>query len=342
MSQVLPKENNGEESPEESVQVASAHKVRRWFMTFPRRQSVLLLTVVLFIIFSILQPHTFLTESNLQSLLLSNAVSTLAALAVLIPVVVGEFDLSVGYVVGFAAVIMAALGGESHYSGPLALMIGLLIGTAIGTCNGVLVAKFKINSLIATLGVGLAVSGLSVGASGSQILSTDIPSLFASLARTSFLGLGLPVWIVLALGAVMYWLFAFTPIGVKMYATGGSARVARMAGVRTTSLKIAAFAAAGLIAAFAGAVQLGLSGAADPSFGSSLLLPAFAAVFLGSTTVRPGHFNVGGTLIAILLLAVGFSGLSLEGVAFWTQPVFDGVVLIIGVLLSRSETRVAS
>jgi ribose transport system permease protein len=297
---------------------------------------------VLFITFSFLQPHTFLTKSNLQSLLLSQAVASLVALAVLVPVVVGEFDLSVGYVVGFACVVMAALGGESHLPGIVTLLLGLLIGIAIGVCNGLLVAKFKINSLIATLGVGLAVSGLSVGASGSQVLSTDIPSLFATLARTSFIGLGIPVWIVIALAVVLYWLFVFTPVGVKMYATGGSERVARLAGVRTTVLKVGAFAAAGLIAAFAGGIQLGLSGAAIPTFGSSLLLPAFAAVFLGSTTVRPGHFNVGGTLIAILLLAVGFSGLSLEGVPFWTQPVFDGVVLIIGVLLSRSESSVAA
>jgi ribose transport system permease protein len=137
----------------------------------------------------------------------------------------------------------------------------------------------------------------------------------------------------------MYVVLVRTPLGRKMYATGGSERVARMVGIRTRLLKTGAFALAGLIAAFAGALQLGLSGAANPSYGSNLLLPAFAAVFLGSTTVRPGSFNVWGTVLAIMLLAVGFSGLSLMGVPFWVEPVFQGVALVLGVLLSRSETR---
>ena len=255
-------------------------------MTFPRRQSVLLLTVVLFIIFSILQPHTFLTESNLQSLLLSNAVSTLVALAVLIPVVVGEFDLSVGYVVGFAAVIMAALGGESHYSGPLALMIGLLIGTAIGTCNGVLVAKFKINSLIATLGVGLAVSGLSVGASGSQIFRpifrrcshrSRVRRSLVSDCRCGSCGPRCRYVLALCFHSHRRQDVRDRWFGPRRTYGGCAHHVIEDRGLRGSWTHCR----------LCGAVQLGLSGAADPSFGSSLLLPAFAAVFLGSTTVRP-------------------------------------------------------
>jgi ribose transport system permease protein len=209
----------------------------------------------------------------------------------------------------------------------------------VGLFNGCLVAYLQINSLIATLGVGLAVSGMTVGASGSQTLSQDIPGIFASMARTQALGIGTSVWIVLAVGVVAYYLLAFAPIGRKMYATGGSERVARLIGVRTRPIKVGAFAAAGLLAGLAGVLELGLSGAASPTFGVNLLLPAFAAVFLGSTTVRPGHFNVWGTLFAIALLAVGFSGLSLAGVPFWTQAVFQGAALLLGVVLSLSRLK---
>jgi len=303
------------------------------------RHSILALIIVACVIFSVLEPSTFPTTANLQSVALGQAVSALLALAVLIPVVVGEFDLSAGYVLGFSAVLAAALGGEAGLSGALTLIVVLLVGAAIGSVSGILVARFRVNSLIATLGMGLAVSGLSVGVSGGQTLSSNIPTLFATVARTSVLGLQTAVWLVIGVALVLYLLLVRTPLGRKMYATGGNARVARMVGIRTRLLKIGAFAAAGLLAALAGTLQLGMSGAADPSFGSSLLLPAFAAVFLGSTTVRPGHFNVWGTLLSIVLLAVGFSGLSLMGVPFWAQPVFDGAALVIGVLLSRSETR---
>ncbi|HEY6761556.1 MAG TPA: ABC transporter permease [Baekduia sp.] len=302
------------------------------------RHSILVLIVLLFVLFSILQPDTFPTGDNLRGVALGQAVSALLALSVLVVVVTGEFDLSVGYVIGFAGVLAAKLTGDGM-GGALALVLTLAAGTAIGALNGILVSRFRVNSLIATLGVGLAVSGLSVGVSGGQTLSEGVSTLYSDMARTSVLGLQTAIWSVLVVGVILYVVLIRTPLGRKMYATGGSERVARMVGIRTRLLKTGAFAVAGLIAALAGALQLGLSGAANPSYGSNLLLPAFAAVFLGSTTVRPGSFNVWGTVLAILLLAIGFSGLSLLGVPFWVEPVFQGVALVLGVLLSRSETR---
>jgi ribose transport system permease protein len=201
------------------------------------------------------------------------------------------------------------------------------------------VAYLRINSLIATLGVGLAVSGLTVGASGSQTLSQDIPNLFAQMSRTSVLGIALSVWLFLAAAILVYVVLAFTPVGRKMYAVGGSERVASLVGIRTRVVKVAAFTVGGLVAALAGVFQLGLSGAASPTFGVNLLLPAFAAVFLGATTIRPGYFNVWGMVVTIILLAVGFSGMSLAGVPFWTQSVFQGAALLLGVVLSRAEAR---
>lgn len=302
------------------------------------RHSILLLIVVMFVVFTILRPSTFPTADNLKGIALDQAVAALLALAVLIVVVCGEFDLSVAYIVGFAGVLAAKLCGGGM-SGGLAFILTLAAGGAIGLVSGLLVSRFRVNSLIATLGVGLAVSGLSVGVSGGEILSTGISPLFGNLANQDFLGIQTAVWSVLVVGVVMYLVLTRMPIGRKLYATGGSERVARMVGIRTRVLKTAAFITAGVIAAFAGSIQLGISGAANPSFGTSLLLPAFAAVFLGSTTVRPGSFNVWGTILAIILLALGFSGLSLLGVPFWVEPVFQGAALIVGVLLSRSETR---
>jgi ribose transport system permease protein len=325
---------------ENRANAAARGSVARRVADLAVRHSILLLIVVLFIVFSLAEPDTFPTSANLKGLAIGQAVSALLALSVLLVVVAGEFDLSVGYVLGFGAVLAARIGG-SGTAGILTLVIALAAGVAIGLVSGTLVARFRVNSLIATLGVGLAVSGLSVGVSGGQTLSANIPGIFRDIARTRVIGLELAVWIVLAIGAVMYVVFVYTPLGRKLYATGGSERVARMVGIRTRALKVGVFAVAGLLAALAGSLQLGLSGAANPDFGSNLLLPAFAAVFLGSTTVRPGFFNVWGTLLAIALLAIGFSGLSLMGVPFWVEPVFDGVALVIGVLLSRSETRAA-
>jgi ribose transport system permease protein len=299
------------------------------------RHSILLLVVLLVVVFSILAPETFPTVSNLQGLALQNSVSTMLALAVLMVVVVGEFDLSVGYSLGFSAVLAAKLTADVGVPVPVTVVVTLAVGTVVGLACGVLVTRFKVVSLIATLGVGLAVSGLTVGLSGGQTISQNLPAFFSDLVQTRILGLAAAVWLVVLVALVPYVVLTKTPAGSKVYAAGGSERVAEMVGIRVPLLKTAMFSLAGTTAGLAGIMQLGLAGAANPSFGANLLLPAFAAVFLGSTTVRPGFFNVGGTLLAVVLLAVGFSGLSLLGAPFWLQPVFNGVALVVGVILSK-------
>jgi ribose transport system permease protein len=221
----------------------------------------------------------------------------------------------------------------------LVIPIVVVAGILIGVLNGVLTAKFKIHSLIVTLGVGFAVSGGSIGLAGGKTLFEGIPMGIKDMARTEVLGFQSAVWIILVLAIAIYVMLAFTPFGRRIYAVGGSERVARLAGVKTDMVKILAFALAGGFAAFAGLLQLGQAGAATSAFGVNLLLPAFAAIFLGATAIRPGVFNVWGTIIAILVLAAGFNGLGLQGVPIWVQPIFNGVMLLGAVLLTRNATR---
>jgi ribose transport system permease protein len=130
-----------------------------------------------------------------------------------------------------------------------------------------------------------------------------------------------------------------TPFGRKLYAVGGSERVAFLAGIRTGLLKIAAFALAGLLIGIGAIFALGQNGAANAGFGPELLLPAYAAAFLGVTTYRPGYYNIPGAVIAILLMAVGFNGLNLLGAPFWVQPIFNGTVLVVAVICARAESH---
>jgi ribose transport system permease protein len=306
-----------------------------WF----QRYSLVFVLALVVIVFSILSPDTFPTKDNITSVLLQQIVPACIALAVLMPIIVGEFDLSAGYTLGFTAVIAAKWGHSLGVGGGGAIGLALVFGALVGLVNGLLVAVLRFGSLIATLGVGLTVSGLSVGISDSQTISTGIPELIGKVTTTSILGLASGVWITLVLAIVLYLLVAHTPVGRRMFATGANERVSLLAGVRTKRLKIIAFVLAGLLAAVAGLFQVGLSGAANPGYGANLLLPAFAAVFLGSTAIRPGTFNVWGTVLAILILAAGFSGLSLQGVPFWVEPVFDGLVLIVAVFFSRGRGR---
>jgi ribose transport system permease protein len=313
---------------------------KAWAITLLRlagRFGLIVVLLLLIVIFSVLEPALFPTWAMAKTILLQQTVLMLMALSVLPIVVVGEFDLSVGYLIGLCAVVIAALGGEAHLNGVVTLVLTVLISCAIGIVNGVLVGTLRIPSMIATLGVGLAIGGLTVGVSGGRTLIAGIPPLYPDLSSTSVLGLSTAVWIVAGICMLTYAILSHTPTGRRMYAVGGSQVVARLAGIRVIRLKILAFGAGGILVALAAALELGQAGGASPSFGPSLLLPAYAAVFLGSTTIRPGFFNVWGTVTATLVLAVGFTGLNLVGVPYWTQPVFNGAALVIGVLLSRSE-----
>lgn len=305
----------------------------RWY----QRHSLLMVLALVLIVFTILRPAVFASPANLTSILLIQTVPLCVAMAALMPIVTGEFDLSVGYTLGFSAIVAAKVGIAA---GPVAaILAALATGLVIGAVNGLLVAYLRFGSLIATLGVGLTVSGLSVGVSGSQTISAGIPPFILQLTTTPFLGIAASVWISAVFAVALYLLLSHTPFGRRMYAVGGNEKVAELAGVPTRRIKLAAFLMAGLLAACAGLFQVGLSGAANPNYGATSLLPAFAAVFLGSTAVRPGVFNVPGMVLATLILAATFSGLTLVGVPFWVEPVFDGLILLTAVYFARGRGR---
>jgi ribose transport system permease protein len=302
-----------------------------------RRYGTLLLLAALVLTFSLLS-KSFLTSANITSILITQSVSSCVALAALLPLIIGDFDLSLGYMVG----LLGVLGAEAslHGWGSIGILAAMIVGGAlIGLLNGLLVVRLRISAFIATLASGIILSALSEGISGGVVVVANVPNFLYDVGNNSFLGIAISVWLVLILAAVLLYVLEYTPLGRRWYAIGGSERVAFMAGIPTNRLRVLAFVVAGIIVSFGAVFQLGVSGSADPSFGPDLLLPAYATVFLGVTTHRPGHYNVVGTVVAILLLAVGFNGLSLLGVPFWAEPLFDGVVLLIAVLLARAESR---
>lgn len=302
-----------------------------------RNYATVLLLVVLIVIFSVLSPQ-FLTVRNAQNILIVQTVLSCVAFAALLPLIVGEFDLSLGYGIGFVVMLGAYMGGQGHDAAVI-LPAMLLAGTAIGFLNGFLTVTFKISSFISTLGIGILVSGLTLSLSGGQVLFSGIPPFILAIGQMSFLGAAATVWLTLVTAVALFYFLEKMPAGRKLYAVGGSERVSFLAGIRTGWVKILAFTLAGFIISIGAVFELGQSGAANASFGPNLLLPAYAAAFLGVTTYKPGYFNVPGTVVAILLLAVGFNGLNLLGAPFWMQPIFNGAVLIAAVITARSEAR---
>jgi ribose transport system permease protein len=311
--------------------------MRRFVDAVLVRYASVALLLALILVFSVLSPQ-FLTDRNWQNLLVVQSVVTCMCLAATMPLIVGEFDLSLGSMIGFLAMFGAYLAGDG-FGAEIVIPDMLIAGVLVGLLYGLLTVKLHISSLIATLGTGIVLSGVTLGISNGQVLFSGIPKLLTAIGQGRLLGLGVSVWLTLALALTMFLVLEHTPFRRRLYAIGGSERVAFLAGVPTGRMKIIAFAVAGLLVGVGAIFALGQTGAGNPSFGPELLLPAYAAAFLSVTTYRPGYYNVPGIVVAIILLAIGFNGMNLLGAPFWAQPIFNGAVLLLAVVTARAEGR---
>ncbi len=303
-----------------------------------RRVSALYVLVALVALFSLWVPDTFLTTTTLKTLLAQQAITAMVAIGLVLPLAAGVFDLSVGMVLGAGAIVCAWMVGSHDQGVAISIAAALGVGLAVGVINGLLVTKVRIDSFIATLGISACLTALVTWVSGEQLI-IGLPEGFQAISQTEVAGIVLPVFYLFALATVLWFVLEHTPTGRRLYATGGGADAARLAGVRTTRVIFGAFVVCALIASLAGVLQTASLGTGDPSIGPSYLLPAFAAAFLGSTQVRPGRFNVWGTVLAVYVLATGVKGLQLAGAPFWLPDLFNGVALLLAVGLSGLPQR---
>jgi ribose transport system permease protein len=301
------------------------------------RYGGLVMLIVLFLVFAATMSDTFLTDTNLQGVAANQAVPGLLAVALLLPLVAGEFDFSAGAVLGAAMVFMAILTGEKDISWQLAALVVLCGGALTGLINGLLVAKVGIHSFVATLAVSGIVSGAALWASNGEVLFENIPTGLTD-AGTKFLWeIPLPVVYLLCVAALVWYVLRATPWGRYQEAVGKGRRAATLSGVPVNRQVITGFVAGGALAAVAGIVNIAQLGSAPPNLGPPLLLSAYAAAFLGSTMFRPGFPNIPGTIVAVFLIAIAINGLELAGVSSFIEPILTGIVLILAVSLSRLE-----
>jgi ribose transport system permease protein len=313
----------------------------------PRRHSVLerfgglLLLAVMFVVFAITLPDKFLTYDNLISVVSNQTIGGIMALALLLPLAAGVFDISIGGAMTLSVVLVTWLfqttSGDMPI--PLAILITLVAGPIIGAVNGALVLKGRVDPFIATIATSSVLLGLSEMIANGTTISQDIPSAFTDLGRTFVAKVPLTVAYVAVVAIVLWYLLDQTPFGRRVYATGAARDAARLVGVRTNRIIFLAFVASATLSVLAGVIYAARVGAGPPNVGAGYLLPAFAAAFLGSTMIRPGRFNVPGLILALFIVAIGINGLQLYGIPFWITDVYQGVVLILAVLVARSRAR---
>jgi len=326
-----------------TVDVKPARSVRARGVAFTvvSKYGTLIAMAIMVVLFGILVPNgAFLSGSNLLNIVNQSALTAIISCGLTIVLVVGEFDLSIGYAASLAGVLVTGLIVNQGVGVPFAILITLAVGALIGSANGLLVTKAGVNAVVATLGVGTVLVGLSYGyTSGTPVV--QVPESFTGLTLNRFLGLQNPIWFMVVILGVLWLLLNRTPLGQRIQAVGANASAARLAGLRTDRAKIAAFVVAGLCSAATGILLASLVGSGTVGAADSYLLNAFAAVFLGSATIRDGEFHIVGTLIGVLVVNVGFNGLSLLGTPTFWQYIFQGGILVLAVALSSTFRRYA-
>jgi ribose transport system permease protein len=295
--------------------------------------------LLVIVIFSSLRPQTFLTTANASSILASQAVLVVVTLGLVIPLTAGDYDLSVASVVSLSAMLVAILNVNEGWPIGLALIAAIAAGLLVGVINGALVVLLQIDSLIVTLGMSTFVTGMVLWMSGSNTVSGVSSHLVDPVIVWRFAGIPFEFYYALAIAIVVWYVFRYTPVGRRLLVVGRGREVARLSGIRVDAIRWGALVCSALLASFGGILYTGTSGAAGPSSGLELLLPAFAAAFLGATTVHPGRFNAWGTLIAVYFLVTGITGLQLMGAESYVQNLFYGAALVLAVAFSQIVRR---
>jgi ribose transport system permease protein len=222
---------------------------------------------------------------------------------------------------------------------PVAVLIVLVLGAMTGVLNGFLVEVAKIDSFIATLGTGTVLYSLALWHTGGRQIVGVLPDGFYKLSGTFIFGLPITAYYVVAITLTLWVVLEYTPIGRYLYAIGANQRAAELNGIPTRKFVVGAFVSSGLLTALTGVLLASKLRIGQASVGLEFLLPALVGAFLGSTTIKPGRVNVWGTIVGVMILAVGISGIQQFGGSFWVEPMFNGLTLLIAIGIAGYAQR---
>ena len=314
---------------------------RRKILGVVAKYGTLIMMALMILFFSLAAPAAFPTLSNLVNIVNQASLTAIIAGGLTVALIVGEMDLSVGYAASLAGVLVTGLMVNQHL--PVLPAIGLVlgVGSLIGLTNGLIVTKLRVNAVIATLGMGTMLVGLNYAYSTGAPIATGVPDVFLQIALGKTLRIPNDVLIMLAVLIVLWLLVNRTDLGQQIQAVGGNVVAARLSGIRVDRMKILGFTVAGVCAALTGVLLASLIGSGTTGAADSYLMNSFAAVFLGSATLKDGEFHIPGTFIGVLIIGIGFNGLAILGAPTFYQYIFQGAILIVAVALSTVARRYA-
>lgn len=292
--------------------------------------------IFLVIVIGAISPD-FRTVNNFLSLLRQSAINGLIAFGMTCVILTGGIDLSVGSVLALTSIICAHT-IKIGLPAPLSMLIALIFGIILGTISGLMVTKSRLQPFIATLITMTGYRGLTMILSGGKPISRLGNNLLLNqIGKGSFLGIPIPVWILIIFFAIFLFVLKKTILGRQIYATGSNAKAAELAGININNIKLIVYAVSGFMASLSGLILVSRLGSAQPTLGSGYELDAIAAVALGGTSMTGGRGKITGTLIGILIIAVLNNGLNIIGVSSYYQDVVKALVIFLAVISDRNR-----
>jgi len=317
------------DSPAETVadQAARARSVRASRISFFARHGIAIIFLLLVAVFMVTNSD-FRNLDNLRNVLLQSSIIGIVACGMLVMIITGGFDLSVGAIGAGSSVAAAAV--MIHQSVIMGALAALAVGLAVGTVNGFVITKVGITPFVATLGMSVLVTGLVFAPTNAQPIA-GIPIGFTNLGLGRWLGLPIPFICFAFILVVTRCILKYTRVGHYVFAVGSNREASKLAGVPVDRIVMLAFMYGGLMAGFGGLILLAQTGIGQPSGASDWPLTAIAAVVVGGTPLRGGIGGIGSVIVGTLLLGVLSNALNLYGVSPYWQPAVTGLVILLAV-----------
>ncbi|RKD21412.1 ribose transport system permease protein [Caminicella sporogenes DSM 14501] len=295
--------------------------------------------LVLFsIIISILNPR-FLTVGNILNILRQTSINSIIAAGMTFVILTGGIDLSVGSILALTGAYAASMvsAGLNPF---LAVIITLVIGAVIGILNGVIISKGKVQPFIATLAIMTFARGATLVFTNGKPISIGYEKnaeIFSKLGSGYFLQIPIPIYIMILVFALGYYILKYTRLGRYIYALGGNEEATKLSGISTDNIKLYVYGISGLLSALAGIIITARLSSAQPTAGTGYELDAIAAVVLGGTSLAGGVGSILGTIIGALIIGILNNALNLMDVSSYYQFLAKGLVILVAVLLDRKQ-----
>ena len=303
--------------------------------------SMPILLVLLIVAFSFAS-NNFLTSRNLTNILVQNAHIAVCSCAVMMIMVSGGTDLSIGYQMSVAAVLMAKTISEGTFSVPVAILIGILLCMALGTFNGVMGQVLKSHTMIITLGTMAIFQGISYLISDSKTFN-KLPKGYMYLGQGKLFGkIPLNVVIMLVIVVIVAVIMGLTSIGRKIYACGDNPEAARLAGLNVARIKVLVFTFAGLLVGISAVLMSARVGSADSGkSGPGIEFTGITACVLAGVALKGGEGTLWKVIVAVYVLGVLSNGMQMVGLGAYPQYIARGLIMLVSLYLSNRNVKTA-